>query len=159
MTVCRGAWPGGTGRTLGARSVCRGGAHSFGPLARLARLVRDVRIGLPLLGVVFGRRGPEITLVARRTLSVGLGVALGLGPFARLTCLVSNADDGFLLAFIIAGGFVGAKPPFAAWCTHRVRVVIAGSLRPFAGVANFVAYIIAVWLQLCLTKVVPCMHA
>ena len=144
--------------TLSALRVGLGVALGLSPFTRLTSLFRDTHTNFPLSLLGFRSLDSEITRVARRALRVGRGIALGLDPFTRLTCLVSNAHAGFLLGFIIAGGCLGAKPPFAACCTHRVRVVTARSLRPFAGVAIFLAYI-TVWLQLFLATIVSYMRA
>ena len=147
--------------TFAARRALRVGlgvALGLSPFTRLTSLFRDTHSNFPLSLLGSRSLDSEITRVARRALRVGRGIALGLDPFTRLTCLVSNAHAGFLLCFIIAGGCLGAKPPFAACCTHRVRVVTARSLRPFAGVAIFLAYI-TVWLQLFLAKIVSYMRA
>ena len=128
------------------------------PFTRLTCLVRPTNELFPLSLFSVRSLDSKIIFGARCALRVGRGIALGLDPFTRLTCLVSNAHAGFLLCFIIAGGCLGTKPPFAACCTHRVRVVTARSLRPFAGVAIFLAYI-TVWLQLFLAKIVSHMRA
>ena len=147
--------------TFAARRALRVGlgvALGLSPFTRLACLFRGTNENFPLSLFSFRSLGSEITFGALRALRVGRSIALGLNPFTLLACLVSNAHAGFLLCFVVASGCLGAEPPFAACCTHRVRVVTARSLRPSAGVAKFLACI-TVWLHLRLAKIVSYMRA
>ena len=138
--VRRGVWPRGAGRTLRASGICRRCAHSAGPLPRIAFLVWDTHVQFSLLRLSLRSGDPKETFAARRALRVGLGVTLGLGPFTLLACGVNDAHAGLLFTFVIAGGFLGAEPAFAACYTHRVGVVGPRTFRPFTGVTQFMAY-------------------
>ena len=139
-TVRRGFRPRGAGRTLGAIGVCNAGAHSVGPLALLTCRVSNAHLVLKFFRFSTRGGGSETARATLSALGVCFGVTLGLGPFTLLACGVNDAHTGLLFTFVIAGGFLGAEPAFAACYTHRVGVVGPRTFRPFTGVTQFMAY-------------------